>query len=389
MVEPHRYKSVYGGRGAARSWTFSRLLAAMATSRKQRILCTREYQSSIRESVHALLSKQIDALGLNNYYVIQRDSIKSTIGSEFIFKGLQNPTEIKSIEGIDICWLEEAQTVSNNSWEILIPTIRKDNSEIWLSWNTGEVDDPTYQRFVTNPPDDCVSVKATYRDNPYFPYTLEKERQYLQRVDADAYDYVWEGNPKSISDACIFKGKFVVEEFEAPGGMRFYYGADWGFSNDPTTLIRDYIIGNDLYIDYEAYGVGVELNEIPELFSVVPGYKDWIIRGDNSRPETISYLRKQHGLRTESCVKWPAGAGKKGSVRDGIEFIRKFEKIHIHQRCKHTIDEFKLYSYKKDAKTGDILPIICEGNDHMIDALRYSLDKKIRGGTNWSDVIGE
>lgn len=388
LVEPHRYKSVYGGRGAARSWSFARVLIALAAARRLRVLCTREYQSSIRESVHQLLSRQIEVLGLEPFYTIHRDTIRSSVGSEFIFKGLQKPTEIKSMEDIDICWLEEAQTATNDSWEILIPTIRKEGSEIWLSWNTGEEKDATYQRFVVNPPDDCISIKATYRDNPYFPEILERERLYLQRVDPEAYDHVWEGNPRSISDACIFKNKFVVEEFEAPDGVRFYYGADWGFSTDPTTLVREYILGRDLYIDHEAYGVGVELDEIPELFSVVPGYKEWPIRGDNSRPETISYLRKQHGLRVEACDKWPAGAGKKGSVKDGIEYIRKFEKIHIHQRCKHTIDEFKTYSYKQDPNSGEVLPIIIDKNNHCIDAIRYGLDKKIRGGVDWSAVVG-
>ena len=383
LAEKHRYKSVWGGRGAARSWTFARLLAGMATARKLRILCTREYQSSIRESVHQLLSNQIDQLGLSNFYTINRDSIRSTIGSEFVFKGLKiNPLEIKSLEGIDICWLEEAQSISKESWEILIPTIRKDGSEIWLSWNTGEVNDPTYQRFVVNKPDDCVSVKATWRDNPYFPAVLEKERAYLQRVDIESYNWVWEGNPRSISDYCIMKGKFVEEEFEAPFGTRFFFGSDFGFSNDPTTLVRCYIINNDLFIDYECWGIGVELDEIAELFDAVPGSKDWKIYADSSRPDTISYLHKKHGLRIE-----PADKGK-GSVEDGIAYLRKFEKIHVHQRCKHVLEEMKTYSYKQDAKTKEVLPIILDKNNHLIDALRYSLCKRIKGNVDWSAAIG-
>src|SRR3990172_3227575 len=242
LVEPHRYKSAYGGRGAARSWSFCRVLLALASAQPKRILCTREYQSSIKESVYQLLTNQIKQLGLSYFYTATNTSIKSRCGSEFIFKGIRlNPDEVKSLEGVDIVWAEEAQNISNESWQILIPTIRKPGSEIWLSWNTGEVNDPTYQRFVVNQPDDCVSKLLTYRDNPYFPDTLEKERAYLQRVDPDAYNHVWEGNPKSISDACVFKNKFIVEEFEAQPGTRFYQGADWGFSNDPTTLVRCYI----------------------------------------------------------------------------------------------------------------------------------------------------
>lgn len=385
MAEPHRYKSFWGGRGSGKSWTYARLLVGLAKNKKLRILCTREFQASIRESVHQLLSNQISVLGLSAFYTITRESIKSTIGSEFIFKGLRaNTDEIKSLEGVDICWIEEAQSISNESWQILIPTIRKEGSEIWLSWNTGEVSDPTYQRFVVNPPDDCVSVKVSYLDNPYFPSTLEKERAYLQRVDSDAYDHVWDGNPLSISNACIFKGKFVEEEFETPEHPpRFFFGSDWGFSNDPTTLIRSWITGNDLWIDYEAYGVGVELTEIAELFSSVPEYEKWIIYADNARPETISYLKKNYKLRVEPCIKG------KGSVEDGIAFLRKFEKIHVHPRCKHTLEEFKLYSYKQDSKTQEVLPIVLDKNNHLMDALRYSLCKKIgAGGIDWAAVVG-
>lgn len=383
LAEPYRYKSIYGGRGAARSWSCARMLLGIAAARKKRILCAREYQSSIKDSVHQLLTGQIHELGLEQYYYITRDSIRSTIGSEFIFKGLHaNTTEIKSTENIDYCWVEEAQSTSKDSWDVLIPTIRNVDSEIWLTWNTGEVSDDTYQRFVVSPPDNCISVKATYRNNPWFPDILERERAYLQRVDVDAYDHIWEGNPRKVSDACIFKNKFVVEEFEAPENTRFYYGGDWGFSEDPTALIRCYIIGNHLYVDYEAYGVGVELDEIDKLWSAVPGYKDWPIDCDNSRPETISYLKKNWQLKTQPADKWP------GCVEDGIAFMRKFEAIHIHQRCKHVADEFQKYSYKVD-KAGNILPVIIDKDNHCIDSVRYALGRKIKGkGYSWADVVG-
>lgn len=383
LAEPYRYKSIYGGRGAARSWSCARMLLGIAAARKKRILCAREYQTSIKDSVHQLLTGQIHELGLEQYYYITRDSIRSTIGSEFIFKGLHaNTTEIKSTENIDYCWVEEAQSTSKDSWDVLIPTIRNVDSEIWLTWNTGEVSDDTYQRFVVSPPDNCISVKATYRNNPWFPDILERERAYLQRVDVDAYDHIWEGNPRKVSNACIFKNKFVVEEFEAPENTRFYYGGDWGFSEDPTALIRCYIIGNHLYVDYEAYGVGVELDEIDKLWSAVPGYKDWPIDCDNSRPETISYLKKNWQLKTQPADKW------QGCVEDGITFMRKFEMIHIHQRCKHVADEFEAYSYKVD-KDGNILPVIIDKYNHCIDSIRYALGRKIKGkGYSWADVVG-
>jgi len=383
LAKPMRYKSIWGGRGAGRSWSVARILIGLAAARKMRVLATREFQTSIKDSVHQLLTSQIDILGLSSFYEITRDSIRSTVGSEFIFKGLRaDPAGIKSLEGIDVAWIEEAQTISSESWEVLIPTIRKEGSELILTWNTGEIKDPTYQRFVVNPPDDCISVKATWRDNPYFPEVLRKEKDYLQRVDPESYDWVWEGNPKSISDACVFRNKFVSEDFEAPRDARFYHGSDFGFSKDPTTLVRCYINDGDLWVDYESYGVGVELDEIPELYGAVPTYKEWKIFGDNSRPETISYLHKKHGLRIEAADKG------KGSVEDGIAFIKKFPKIHIHPRCKHTLEEMKLYAYKQDARTDEVLPILIDKNNHCMDALRYALYRLIKGGTDWAAAIG-
>ncbi len=390
LLEPHRYKSAYGGRGRGASWSFARVLLTLASYQKKRILCTREYQNSIKDSVYKVLCDQIDELNLNPYYNINKTEIFSKIGSEFIFKGLQHPLEIKSIEGIDVVWLEEAQNVSEESWRFLIPTIRKDNSEIWLSWNTGEEKDPTYQRFVINKPPDCVSKLLTFKDNPFFPETLRKEMEHCRRVDRDAYLHIWEGQPLRQSEALVFNGKYVIEDFEAPDGIRFYYGGDWGFANDPTALIRCFIVGNDLYIDHEACGTGVEFEEIPQLFDTIPGSRDNLIIADSARPETISYVKRQ-GFIIRACRK-SAGAQVKttkiGFVRDGISFLRKFDKIHIHSRCKHTRDEFDHYSFKTDKKTGEVLPILLDSFNHCIDSLRYALEELIQSTeTDWESII--
>jgi phage terminase large subunit len=385
LLEPMRYKSAYGGRGRGASWSFARVLATKASFEKKRILCTREYQNSIRDSVYKVLTDQIEQLSLMPYYNINKTEISSKVGSEFIFKGLQHPLEIKSIEGIDVVWLEEAQNVSEDSWKFLIPTIRKEGSEIWMSWNTGSEDDPTYVRFVTNKPEDCISKLLSYKDNPYFPETLRKEMEYCKRVDYDAYLHIWEGKPEKLSHALVFKGKFAVEDFETPYGARFYYGADWGFANDPIALIRCFIVGNDLFIDQEACGVGVEFEEIPQLFDSVPGVREYEIPADSSRPETISYVKRQ-GFLVKSCRK--SATTKAGFVKDGISFLRKFEKIHIHTRCKHVQDEFEHYSYKIDKKTGEVLPILLDSFNHCIDALRYSLEDLIQSTqTDWETLV--
>lgn len=667
LFKPARYKVLYGGRGAAKSWEIARALIIKGLQSKLRVLCAREIQHSIADSVHKLLSEQIYEMGFAPWYKITKNTITGVNGTEFIFSGLRfNVREIKSKEGIDICWIEEAQSVSEESWDVLIPTIRKEKSEIWLSFNPDAETDPTYRRFVIDPPPDSFVRKVGWQDNPWFPDVLRQEMEYLKRVDYEAYLHVWEGEVRRISEAIIFKNKFIVEPFDTPDKTRFYHGADWGFaclvgetmvitekgnkqlkdvkpgdkvltrdgykavihaqsrgvksiygvdcgyntriiatedhriltadgwrqvkdlrrtetlcitrSNltarfikgiltvstriistgnsaenantiafteqygnfttakfqkavtfiistatrlitalricsasqkanikkfitkinsavyqkksggaaviqkktgqseerkhlqphkngaesaqsagslsrlqtftknfalrnvgntrtpatakrntlangavkflqrlltaiekpvlknvrinlqslgeaevfditvengeyfangvlvhncDPTALVRCFIQGNILYIDREAYGVGVELDETPQLFDSIETARSWPIKADEARPETISYMKKQ-GFNITGAKKWT------GCVEDGIAYIKSFEKVIIHPRCKHTIDEFKHYSYKVDRQTGDVLPIVLDKNNHCIDALRYSLDGYIK-----------
>lgn len=371
--QPYRYKVFHGGRGSAKSWTVAGVLIWLAARICIRVLCTREYQNSIADSVHRLLTDQIHRLGLDAHFVVTQTSIVCPrTGAQFMFKGLHhNVNEIKSTEGVDICWVEEGQRVTADSWQTLIPTIRKPGSEIWVTFNPEDERDPTYTRFVTSPPPNSLVVQVNYMHNPFFPDVLREEMEYMKRVDYDAYLHVWEGQPKARSKAQILAGKYRVEAFETPADADFYYGADWGFAQDPSVLLRCFIQGRTLYIDYEAYGVGVELDELPQLFSAVPGYDKWRIYGDNSRPETISHLCGK-GLDVVAADKWP------GSVEDGIAHLRTFEEIVIHERCKHTADEARLYSYKVDRVTGDVLPVIVDQHNHCIDALRYALSKHIR-----------
>lgn len=377
---PARYKVFYGGRGGAKSWSVARVLVGLAAKKPLRILCTREFQSSINDSVHRLIVDQIHSAGLSEYFTITQTSITSTAGAQFLFKGLRRSIqEIKSIEGIDICWVEEAQTISHTSWEILIPTIRKEGSEIWITFNPEEEKDPTYQRFIVNAPPSAVVVKVGWQDNPHLPQTLEDERLYMLEADPEAYEHVWGGHCRTISDAVIFRGRFEVSDFDdPPEGTRLYYGADWGFSVDPTALVRCWIDGDYLKVDQEAYGVRVELDSIADLFQSVPGVKDWPIIADSSRPETISHVRRK-GFHISASPKWP------GSVEDGIAVMKGFRKIIIHERCKRTAEEFRLYSYKTDKLTNDILPIIVEKHDHCIDAIRYSLSGFIKANNIFDD----
>lgn len=215
LFEPQRYKVCYGGRGGAKSWGIARALLILGAKSQLRILCAREFQTSIKDSVHKLLCDQIDSMGLTGFYEITDKSIRGKNGTEFFFVGLRNNvTNVKSIEGVDICWVEEAQTVSKTSWNVLIPTIRKEKSEIWVSFNPELDTDETYQRFVLNSPDNCKVVKINWSDNPWFPETLRLEKDALRDRDIEAYNTVWEGLCRQTVDGAIFAREMQMAELE-------------------------------------------------------------------------------------------------------------------------------------------------------------------------------
>lgn len=673
---PARYKVYYGGRGGGKSWAFATALLIQGMQKPLRVLCAREYQNSIADSVHKLLCDVIERCGWDSWYTITKDRITGRNGTEFIFAGLHhNVQEIKSKEGIDRCWVEEAHNVSAESWAVLLPTIRKDSSEIWISFNPQRVDDPTYD-FVLHPRPDSIVEQVNYDRNPFFPAALEAERRYMLEVDPEGYKHVWEGECITMTDALVFKDKFEIRAFETPRDARFYFGADWGFaclvgdtviitetgnkqlkdvkpgdkvltrdgykavihaqsrgvksiygvdcgyntriiatedhkiltadgwrqvkdlrrtetlcitrSNltarfikgiltvstriistgnsaenantiafteqsgnfttakfqkavtsiistatrlitalricsasqkanikkfitrinsavyqkksggeaviqkktgqseerkhlqphkngaefaqsagslsrlrtfiknsvlrsaesartpvtakrntlangavkflqrlltviekpvqknvrinlqslgeaevfditvengeyfangvlvhncDPSVLVRCFILGDTLYIDHEAYGVQVDIDDLARkpgepgrsMFDEVPESRRWPIYADSARPETISYVA-QRGFNIAPAEKWA------GSIEDGIAFLRSFRRIVIHERCKHAAHEFASYSYKIDPRTEEVLPKICDKDNHLIDSVRYSLVKLIRGG---------
>ena len=206
LFEPARYKVAHGGRGSGKSWAFARALILMSAKKPLRILCGREVQKSIKDSVHRLLNDQIQALGLGASFDVLENEIRGKNGSLFLFAGLSQHTveSIKSFEGVDICWLEEAQVITKRSYDVLLPTIRKDGSEVWLSLNPDMDTDETYQRFVSNPPASALVEQVNWRDNPWFPAVLEAERQETLRRDPENYDNIWEGKPKRVAEGAIY-----------------------------------------------------------------------------------------------------------------------------------------------------------------------------------------
>ena len=215
VPEKARYRVLYGGRGGSKSWNIARALLLKGCEQSIRVLCAREYQTSIKDSVHKLLCDQIYILELEAHYEVTERSIRGTNGTEFIFVGIKNNTNnVKSIEGIDIAWVEEAQSVSPNSWNVLVPTIRKDNSEIWISFNPELPTDETWKRFVMQPPENAVVQKINWSDNPWFPEVLDLERRALQGRDIEAYNNVWEGIPRQTVDGAIFAKEVTMAELQ-------------------------------------------------------------------------------------------------------------------------------------------------------------------------------
>lgn len=396
LLGPARYKGAYGGRGGAKSWFFANLLILKCLQKPTRWVCIREVQKSLEQSVKRLLEDRIQALGVGSQFRVLNTHIETPGDGRIIFQGMQNHTAetIKSLEGYNGAWVEEAQALSRRSLDLLRPTImRNEGAELWFSWNPKSPSDPVDEllRSESTPPKSIV-VKTGWEDNPWLSDELRDEIEWDRTRDPAKFAHVWGGEYLVRSDAQVFKN-WRIEEFETPSDVRFFYGADWGFSIDPATMVRSWIEGRKLYIDYEAYKVGCPTDYLPFLFGGtqdlelqklnaaaweslpvelrqwrgVPGARQWPCVADSARPETIDYL-KRHGFpRME-----PARKGA-GSVEEGVEWLQSYD-IVVHPRCQHTADELTLYSYKVDPRTEQVLPVLKDERNHIIDPLRYATE---------------
>jgi len=372
-----RYRAAYGGRGSGKSFNFALIAAIMGYIEPLRILCTREFQASIKTSFHAevknaILSKPWLAAG----YDIGVDYIKGKNGTEFIFRGLRhNMSSIKSMAHIDICIIEEAEDIPETSWLELEPTIRAKKSEIWAIWNPKKDNSPVDKRFVKHPPANAIVVKMDYHDNPWFPKVLEDQRlRDRDTMSPGMYRHVWEGHYLKEDDSNVFCNKWEIGDFKPTFEWDGpYFGLDWGFAQDPTACVKVWVYDRKLWVEYEAVKVGLELDSTANFIkNLIPNIERYVIRADSARPESISYI-KRHGLS-----RIVAAEKGKGSVEDGIAFMKSFDKIVLHSRCVETQQEFELYSYKVDRLTGDIMPDIIDRNNHCIDAIRYALEPAMK-----------
>lgn len=376
-----RYKGLRGGRGSAKSHFFAEALVEDSVMDKDApYVCIREVQKSLQFSSKRLIENKIHKFGVNHLFHITDKFIRRRGGDGIIiFQGMSDHTadSIKSLEGFKIAWVEEAQNFSARSLKLLRPTLRREDSELWFSWNPDQPTDPVDAFFMGEKPPDSIVSHVNYDQNPWFPESLRAEMQYDRRVDPDAYAHVWLGEYNNKKHTQVLFGKWCIDEFTPTIGWDGpYFGADWGFSTDPTTLVKCWIYDNKLYIEYELYKIGLEITDTPAAFRTIPEADKYTIRADNARPETISHVRRA-GLNIIPAVK---GAG---SVQDGVAFLRGFEKIIIHPRCTHAATEARLWSYKTDRLTGDIKPDIMAGHEHIWDGVRYALEpimKQLGGG---------
>jgi len=363
-----RYCAIRGGRGSGKSRSVATSLVLRAAQQPLRILCAREIQKSIRDSVKRLLDDEIQRLGLGAFFTSTETEIRGANGSLFLFAGLRtNIDSVKSLEGVNLAWIEEAQSVSQGSLDVLIPTIRQPGSQIVFTWNPSRDTDPVDAMFVAKePPPRSVVLRVNWDMNPWFPDVLRAEMEYDRARDPEKYAHIWCGEYIRNSEARVFKN-WRIEPFEAPPDAIHRLGADWGFASDPTVLVRCHVIGRNLYVDYEAYMVGCEITDTPALFQTVPESERWPIVADSARPETISHMRRNGFPKIMPAVKGPR------SVEEGVEFLKSYD-IVVHPRCKHLIDELTHYSFKTDPLTGAVLPVLEDKHNHVLDSLRYSCE---------------
>lgn len=396
LWEPHRYKILHGGRGSSKSWSVARYLIISALNSGERILCCREVQRSIRDSVHRLIGDQIQLMGLGNRFEVTRDEIRCTAsGSMFIFTGLATNTveSIKSFEKVTKCWVEEGQTVSEKSWSLLIPTIRAPGSEIIVTMNPVHDDDPTYIRFIKNQRslNDIVVIQINAIDNPWFPEVLRSEMERLKQSDYDEYAHVWLGETKHRSnDVVIDRSKLHLEEFTVQAGWSPLYGVDWGYASDPTVMLKIWFDAPNhaLYIEHETVRTRCEIDMLPVWFESIPGAQANVIRADNSRPELINYCKRAGFRKMLSARKWP------GCDKDGVDYLRSLYDIYVHPDCQYTYAELRSLRYRIDKHTGNVLPeidaltrreVVTEGGerisvkDDAVDSIRYALEPVILG----------
>jgi phage terminase large subunit len=393
LFQRFRYKGLKGGRGGSKSHTVMEIqLLLQVANPDRRVVFIREVQKSLKDSVKALLEDKIKKLKLSAHFLVLNSEIRMTRGDGVIlFVGMSDHTAatIKSIEGMDCAVVEEAQTISERSLEILLPTIRKAHSEVWFMWNPLNITDPIDKLFHGEPKiddktgrlpvplpvvlEDSVLIEVSYRDNRFASRALKLEAERVRKADPQKYAHIYGGGYEEHSEARIFKN-WRIESFETPDDAFFLFGLDWGFSTDPLVLLRGFIIGRTLYIDHEAVETGVEIRDTRAFLLQIPGSSKWTITAGRERPERIRDINFQ-GFKVRAAI------GGNDSEIEGIEYLQDLE-IVVHTRCLHTADELTSYKHPLDKVTQKVLPILPKVKNHLIEAMRYMVEDHRRVAQN-------
>jgi phage terminase large subunit len=368
-----RHKALYGGRGSGKSWAVATYLATVASQSRKRVVCARQYQNSIRDSSKELIEKRINDMSLNDQFsVTDRYIFHNTNKSQFLFMGLERNVEsIRSLEGADIVWIEEARTISAKSMEVLLPTIRQAGSQLIWTWNPVDPEDPVDAYFRNGaPPPNSIVTKVDYTDNPYFLKTeMPNEMQLLKKGNPARYRHVWLGEYDLRHESKVFPNT-KIGRLDVPKNCAPLYGMDFGFAKDPSAVVKLYVIEatRQIYICGEAVGA-VSLERLPSLVRSVIHSDDNLVRCDSSRPEAIEMLQGR-GINAQKARKGP------GSLKSGILFLQGYD-IWIDPACEHMREEARLYSWMTDRLSGKILNTPVDANNHLWDAVRYAVEDNV------------
>lgn len=394
LRHPKRYKVYFGGRGGAKSHNIARTLLVKGMEGPLRVVCAREIQKSIKDSVHRLLADLIRQYGLTDFYEIQETIIKGKNGTEFIFRGLKhNTTDLKSLEGADICWIEEAENVSHNSYELLIPTIRKDGSEIWVSFNPKNPNDPTYVRFVKTPDEDTLVKKVSWRDNPFFPDVLEKERKKLQATDPEAYQHIWEGEFDTRRSGAVYAKQLAtaredkrITRVPYDPACEVFTAWDLGFG-DSTAIWWLQFVGRELrWLDYYENN-GEQLDHYAGIIKTrkYNYMKDGhFLPHDgahgNIRGDSVSKQLDMMGISNQVLT-------RETDITPGIELLRQTIAYSVFDdtKCRDGLHALESYAYEwdEDRQVFKQKPMH-NWTSHASDAARYAAIAagKVKAGLN-------
>ena len=390
-----------GGRGSGKTKGCAKMCAILALQfavegKSGAILCGREFMNSLEDSTLAEIKWAIDSEPdlLKPWFDVGEKYVrtKGLPGRvDFVFVGLRhNIDSLKSKAEVLHCWIDEAESVSEVAYRKLIPTIARFGGEIFISYNPESPESATHQRFVKNPTDRTVICEVNWNHNPWHNDRMERERLKDLEDRPDIYHHIWEGDFLTLTEAQVFAGKYTVDQFEPDDNWAPYYGLDFGFSRDPMACVQIHKQGQTLYWRNEAVKVGLDMHLQGGFIRERMGEQiaRYDIIADNARPENISYLAKPISQTggSFSLPRIKAAKKGKGSVEDGVDFIKSHKNV-IHPDCVEIHREFKLYSYRVDKQSGQILPVLVDANNHCIDAGRYALEPVMRTSRfNWDAV---